>query len=141
MRVDEGYGWLPNRRRRAGSDVVHLWLRGRRAVAISGPGAPRLFYDPETIRRDAPGPSATIPPELVARVSTAWDEAVGTWTRRVIEVNPAHLGCNQVKAHITGPGGSVLTPLEVTIDLAHPEARIEPISEMDPIGEATGVAG
>ena len=59
----------------------------------------------------------------------------------IIETDPAHLGRNQVKAHITGPGGSVLTPLEVTIDLAHPEARIEPISRTLSVsaqGTATG---
>jgi len=46
----------------------------------------------------------------------------------VIEIDPAHSGRNQVKVHLTGPGSSVLTPLEVTIDLAHPEAGVEPIN-------------
>ena len=59
----------------------------------------------------------------------------------IIEIDPAHLGRNQVKAHLTGAGGSVLTPLEVTIDLAHPEARVEPISRTLSVsaqGTATG---
>jgi copper transport protein len=59
----------------------------------------------------------------------------------VIEIDPAHPGRNQVKAQLTGPGSRALAPLEVTIDLAHPEARVEPISRplsVSAQGTATG---
>jgi copper transport protein len=46
----------------------------------------------------------------------------------VIEIDPAQLGRDQVKAYLTGPSNDVLTPLEATIELAHPNAGIEPIS-------------
>ncbi|RGC66755.1 Fatty-acid peroxygenase [Micromonospora sp. MW-13] len=47
----EGYGWLPNRRRRAGSDVVHARLMGQPAVGLCGPEAARFFYDEKHIHR------------------------------------------------------------------------------------------
>ena len=46
-----------------------------------------------------------------------------------------------MKAQLTGPGNRALAPLEVTIDLAHPEARVEPISRTLSVsaqGTATG---
>jgi copper transport protein len=46
----------------------------------------------------------------------------------VIEIDPAHRGRNQIKAHLSGLGSSVLTPLEATIDVALPDAGVEPIS-------------
>jgi fatty-acid peroxygenase len=56
--VLEGYGWLPNRRRRAGGDAVHTRLLGQRAVGLGGPEAARFFYDEEHVRRHKaiPGP-------------------------------------------------------------------------------------
>ncbi|MEU4833234.1 cytochrome P450 [Streptosporangium sp. NPDC023615] len=54
----EGYGWLPNLRRRTGDDVVRTRLLGMRVTALCGPEAARFFYDEDHIRRaDAlPGP-------------------------------------------------------------------------------------
>jgi copper transport protein len=46
----------------------------------------------------------------------------------VIQIDPAQPGRNQVKAYLTGPSNDVLAPLEATIELAHPDAGIEPIS-------------
>ncbi|SCL23632.1 fatty-acid peroxygenase [Micromonospora rhizosphaerae] len=56
--VLQGYAWLPNRLRRADSDVLTTRLGGQRAVALHGPEAARFFYDEWHIRRqDAiPGP-------------------------------------------------------------------------------------
>ncbi|MFC7548513.1 cytochrome P450 [Plantactinospora sp. GCM10030261] len=47
----EGYGWLPNRRRRADGDMVRTRLLGQPAVGICGPEAARFFYDENHIRR------------------------------------------------------------------------------------------
>jgi fatty-acid peroxygenase len=47
----EGYGWLPNHRRRTADDVVHTRLMGRRAVGLCGPDAARFFYDEDHIQR------------------------------------------------------------------------------------------
>lgn len=47
----QGYGWMPNRRRRAGTQVVHARLLGRRAVGLCGPEAARFFYDERHVRR------------------------------------------------------------------------------------------
>ncbi|MCP2168097.1 fatty-acid peroxygenase [Goodfellowiella coeruleoviolacea] len=54
----EGYGWLPNRRRRTPNGVVHTRLLGQPAVGVCGPGAARLFYDETNIERHGaiPGP-------------------------------------------------------------------------------------
>ncbi|MEU8893420.1 cytochrome P450 [Streptomyces sp. NPDC048442] len=54
----KGYGWLPDRRRRAGGRPVHTRLAGRRAIALHGTQAVRWFYDEENVvRQDAlPGP-------------------------------------------------------------------------------------
>jgi fatty-acid peroxygenase len=47
----EGFGWLPNRRRRSPDGVVECRLMGRRATGLCGPDAARFFYDEERIRR------------------------------------------------------------------------------------------
>ncbi|MFY1674597.1 cytochrome P450 [Plantactinospora sp. WMMB334] len=54
----EGYGWLPNRRRRAEGYAVRTRLLGQRAVGLCGPDAARFFYDEQHIRRHGaiPGP-------------------------------------------------------------------------------------
>ncbi|MGN9909068.1 cytochrome P450 [Phytohabitans sp. LJ34] len=54
----EGYGWLPNRRRRAGEHVVETRAFGWRVTALCGPDAARFFYDETNIQRHgaAPGP-------------------------------------------------------------------------------------
>jgi fatty-acid peroxygenase len=54
----EGYGWLPNRRRRAAGGVVETRLFGQRAVGLCGPDAARFFYDGANVRRHTaiPGP-------------------------------------------------------------------------------------
>lgn len=54
----EGYGWLPNLRRRAGGDVVRTRVLGQRVTGLCGPGAARFFYDENHIRRHGalPGP-------------------------------------------------------------------------------------
>jgi fatty-acid peroxygenase len=56
--LGQGYGWLPNRRRRAGRDVVHARVMGQRAVGLCGPDAARFFYDEDHVRRHGavPGP-------------------------------------------------------------------------------------
>jgi copper transport protein len=59
----------------------------------------------------------------------------------IIEIDPAHPGRNQVKAHLTGPDSSVLTPLEATIELALPDAGIEPISRPLSISAQGSVIG
>ncbi|BCB90323.1 cytochrome P450 [Phytohabitans suffuscus] len=55
----EGYGWLPNRRRRTADVVVRTHLLGRRVTALSGPDAARFFYDQDNVHRHgaAPGPA------------------------------------------------------------------------------------
>jgi fatty-acid peroxygenase len=54
----EGYGWLPNRRRRSRGDVVQSRLMGQPVVGLCGPGAARFFYDEAHVRRRTaiPGP-------------------------------------------------------------------------------------
>ncbi|MDG4791151.1 cytochrome P450 [Micromonospora sp. WMMD1102] len=54
----EGYGWLPNLRRRERAETVQTRLLGHRAVALCGPDAARFFYDEEHVRRHGaiPGP-------------------------------------------------------------------------------------
>jgi fatty-acid peroxygenase len=54
----QGYGWLPNRRRRAGDYVVETRVLGRRVTALCGPDAARFFYDEANIQRHGavPGP-------------------------------------------------------------------------------------
>ncbi|MGW8351682.1 cytochrome P450 [Streptomyces wedmorensis] len=55
----QGYGWLPDTRRRAGNgEAVRTRLLGHPAVALHGPDAVRFFYDESHVRRtDAlPGP-------------------------------------------------------------------------------------
>ncbi|AVT40594.1 cytochrome P450 [Plantactinospora sp. BB1] len=54
----EGYGWLPNLRRRQQAEVVQTRLLGQPAVALRGPEAARFFYDEEHVRRHGaiPGP-------------------------------------------------------------------------------------
>jgi fatty-acid peroxygenase len=108
----EGYGWLPDRRRRTGGRPVHTRLMGQRAVGLSGPEAARFFYDEDHIERHTavPGPvlstifghgavhtldgadhrhrkaafMSLMSPEgtaaLVDRATTAWDDAVASWT-------------------------------------------------------------
>jgi len=54
----EGYGWLPNLRRRAGRSTVHTRLGGMPVVALYGPDAVRFFYDEDHVHRHGavPGP-------------------------------------------------------------------------------------
>jgi fatty-acid peroxygenase len=54
----EGYGWLPNRRRRTSDGVVETRLLGKRVTALCGPDAARFFYDEANIHRHGavPGP-------------------------------------------------------------------------------------
>ncbi|MBF9132614.1 cytochrome P450 [Plantactinospora sp. S1510] len=54
----QGYGWLPNLRRRYGTETVQVRLLGQPAVGLYGPDAARFFYDEEHIRRHGaiPGP-------------------------------------------------------------------------------------
>jgi fatty-acid peroxygenase len=53
----EGYGWLPNLRRRSGG-TVHTRLLGKPAVGLCGPAAARFFYNEEHVHRHGaiPGP-------------------------------------------------------------------------------------
>ncbi|MEQ4306078.1 cytochrome P450 [Plantactinospora sp. B6F1] len=54
----EGYGWLPNLRRRQRAETVQTRLLGHRAVGLCGPEAARFFYDEAHVRRHGaiPGP-------------------------------------------------------------------------------------
>jgi fatty-acid peroxygenase len=56
--ASQGYGWLPNRRRRTPDGVVVTRLAGQRVVGLCGPEAARFFYDEDHIRRHGavPGP-------------------------------------------------------------------------------------
>ncbi|MEV0157664.1 cytochrome P450 [Micromonospora sp. NPDC050686] len=47
----QGYGWLPNRLRRAGADAYATRLLGLPVVALHGPEAARFFYDEGHVRR------------------------------------------------------------------------------------------
>jgi fatty-acid peroxygenase len=47
----EGYGWLPDRRRRAAGNSVRTRVMGQRAVGLCGPDAARFFYDESHIER------------------------------------------------------------------------------------------
>ncbi|UJW29707.1 cytochrome P450 [Saccharothrix sp. AJ9571] len=47
----EGYSWLPARRARSASGVVHTRVLGQRAVGLCGPEAARFFYDEDHVRR------------------------------------------------------------------------------------------
>ncbi|MEU9981011.1 cytochrome P450 [Streptomyces sp. NPDC050856] len=47
----EGYGWLPDRMRRATGPVARGRVMGRHAVALRGPDAVRFFYDERHVRR------------------------------------------------------------------------------------------
>ncbi|MGC5010076.1 cytochrome P450 [Streptosporangium sp. DT93] len=60
----EGYGWLPNLRRRTPGGVVRTRLMGRRVVGLCGPEAARFFYDEDHLRRD------TALPEMVMSTLT-----------------------------------------------------------------------
>jgi fatty-acid peroxygenase len=54
----EGYGWMPNRRRRSGEEVVRARVMGQRAVGLCGPEAAQFFYDENHVQRHTaiPGP-------------------------------------------------------------------------------------
>ncbi len=49
----QGYGFFPDRRRVAGSDVVRVRVLGQRAVCLTGPDAARFFYSDELERSSA----------------------------------------------------------------------------------------
>lgn len=49
----QGYAFLPDRRRAAGSDVVRLRVLGQRAVCVTGPDAARFFYSADLERSSA----------------------------------------------------------------------------------------
>jgi len=88
----EGYGWLPNQRRRTGRDVVHLRVLGRRAVSLCGPEAARFFYDEQHVRRHG------VIPELV-RSTLFGHDAVHTLD------GPAHrIRKHMLLSLLTGPG-------------------------------------
>ncbi|GGK21849.1 fatty-acid peroxygenase [Pilimelia terevasa] len=53
----DGYAWLPALRRRQGSDIVETRVLGRRAVALSGPGAAEFFVDDRDIVREGVVPA------------------------------------------------------------------------------------
>ena len=63
----KGYAWLPDLRRRAHGQPVHLRLLGRPALAISGPSAAQFFYQPGHFERHSAVPEpvvvALVPPE------------------------------------------------------------------------------
>jgi copper transport protein len=46
----------------------------------------------------------------------------------LIEVDPARTGRNTVTVHLTGPDGAPLTPLEAGLEMALPDAGIEPVA-------------
>ncbi|MDQ7906302.1 cytochrome P450 [Phytohabitans sp. ZYX-F-186] len=54
----EGYGWLPNRRRRTTDGVVRTHLLGQRVTGLCGPDAARFFYEEANVHRHGalPGP-------------------------------------------------------------------------------------
>jgi fatty-acid peroxygenase len=47
----EGYGWLPNLRRRTAAEVIRTRVMGQRAVGLCGPDAVPLFYDESHVGR------------------------------------------------------------------------------------------
>jgi fatty-acid peroxygenase len=47
----EGYGWLPDRRRRTQDGVIRTRVLGRRTFGLSGPEAARFFYDEGNVKR------------------------------------------------------------------------------------------
>jgi fatty-acid peroxygenase len=49
--LTRGYGWLPDRRRSAGSRTVGARLGGLPVTAIEGPDAARFLYDEDHVRR------------------------------------------------------------------------------------------
>jgi fatty-acid peroxygenase len=55
--ASQGYGWLPNRRRRTPDGVVVTRLAGQRVVGLCGPEAARFFYDEDHIRRHGAVPA------------------------------------------------------------------------------------
>jgi fatty-acid peroxygenase len=56
----EGYGWLPNRRRRNGGAPVQARLLGQRATGLHGPQDARFFYDEQHVRRHGAIPSPVL---------------------------------------------------------------------------------
>ncbi|AGZ43934.1 CypC protein [Actinoplanes friuliensis DSM 7358] len=47
----QGYGWLPDQRRRSRDGVVQARVLGQRAVGLCGPDAARFFYDENNVTR------------------------------------------------------------------------------------------
>ena len=56
----KGYAWLPDLRRRAQGQPVHIRLLGRPALAISGPSAAQFFYRPGHLERHAAVPEPVV---------------------------------------------------------------------------------
>ncbi|MFC0107654.1 hypothetical protein [Kibdelosporangium aridum] len=56
----EGYGWMPNLRRRTGRDVVRTRVMGQRAVGLCGPQAAQFFYDEKHVQRHGAIPSPVL---------------------------------------------------------------------------------
>ncbi|MBT2452370.1 cytochrome P450 [Streptomyces sp. ISL-43] len=57
----QGYGWLPDlRRRRGGATVVRTRLAGRRAVVLHGPEAVEFFYDERHVVRHGALPTPVL---------------------------------------------------------------------------------
>jgi fatty-acid peroxygenase len=53
----DGYEFIPNRRRRARSDVFETMLLLQPAISISGRDATRLFYDEQRFQRTGAMPA------------------------------------------------------------------------------------
>jgi fatty-acid peroxygenase len=47
----QGYAWLPNERRRLGSDTIRTRLAGRPVLGLCGPDGARFFYDRTNVQR------------------------------------------------------------------------------------------
>ncbi|SMD25827.1 cytochrome P450 [Kibdelosporangium aridum] len=56
----EGYGWMPNLRRRTARDVVRTRVMGQRAVGLCGPQAAQFFYDEKHVQRHGAIPSPVL---------------------------------------------------------------------------------
>ncbi|WP_250212724.1 cytochrome P450 [Acrocarpospora catenulata] len=86
----EGYGWLPNLRRRSPDGVARTRLLGRRVVGVCGPEAARWFADEQLVRRTRPdhgSPRAAMflslinnDQRLAGHTAESWDETVNAWT-------------------------------------------------------------
>jgi len=97
----EGYGWLPNRRRRAPNGIVRTRLLASPVVGLSGTEAVRFFYDEDHVRRHG------AVPELV-RGSLFGHRAIHTTDGATHQVRRA-----MFLSLLTDPGG-----VDTLVDLA-----------------------